>query len=258
MTAPDAPFDPGNRLVVALDVPTRRDALDLVQRIGGAASWVKVGLELFCAAGPDLVRELTGMNLRVMLDLKLHDIPKTVEGAVRQAARLGVGLLTVHAPGGSAMLEAAVKAAREDSAGPTRTRILAVTVLTSLDDADLKATGQAGSLLDLVLRRARLAAVAGCDGVVASALEAALVRATFPEPFLIVTPGIRTIGGDLESSTLAGDQKRIASPVAARRSGADLIVVGRPVREAEDPAAACRAIVRNLQLAGEASFAPID
>jgi orotidine-5'-phosphate decarboxylase len=262
VTAPsgaNAGFDPGNRLIVALDVPGRREADDLVQRLGGASSWVKVGLELFAAAGPDIVRDYVASRLRVMLDLKLHDIPETVGRATAQLSRLGAELLTVHAAGGKAMLEAAVAAARGAADGERRTRVLAVTVLTSMDQADLAATGHAGSTLDLVLGRARLAAAAGCDGVVASPLEAALVRAILPPPFLIVTPGIRTIGGDNLSATLAGDQKRIASPVQAVKMGADLIVVGRPVRDADDPAAAARAIVRNLQIAGnDMRFEPPD
>jgi orotidine-5'-phosphate decarboxylase len=237
-------FDPGNRLIVALDVPTRRDADDLVRRLGGAASWVKIGLELFCAAGPDIVRDYARNNLRIMLDLKLHDIPETVGRATREVAKLGAGLLTVHAAGGKAMLEAAVAEARGSDM-----RILAVTVLTSMDDQDLIQTGQATPSAKLVLDRAKLAREAGCDGVVASALEAALIRATLPPEFLIVTPGIRRMGGDHESATLAGDQKRVASPKQARRAGADLIVVGRPVRDADDPAAACRAIVHELRLA---------
>jgi orotidine-5'-phosphate decarboxylase len=236
-------FDPGNRIVVALDVAHRREADDLVQRLGGAASWVKVGLELFCSAGPSIVTDYARENLRVMLDLKLHDIPKTVERATQQAAQLGAGLLTVHAAGGRAMLDGAVAAARG-----TGTRVLAVTVLTSMDEADLQETGQIGPSAKLVIERAKLAHAAGCDGVVASALEAALLRATIPDKsFLIVTPGIRRMGSDTESATLAGDQKRIASPIQARRAGADLIVVGRPVRDAEDPAAACRAMAHELR-----------
>ncbi len=246
----DASFDPGNRLIVALDVPGRREADALVQRLGGAASWAKIGLELFAAAGPDLVRDYVAGRMRVMLDLKLHDIPQTVGRATAQLCKLGVDLLTVHASGGKEMLVAAVAAARAAATDGKRTRILAVTVLTSMDQTDLIATGQSGSTIDLVLGRARLAAAAGCDGVVASPLEAALVRAILPPPFLIVTPGIRTLGDENLSATLAGDQKRIASPVQAIRMGADLIVVGRPVRDADDPAAAARAIVRSIQMAG--------
>jgi orotidine-5'-phosphate decarboxylase len=241
-------FDPGNRVIVALDVPGRAEADDLVQRLGGAASWVKIGLELFCAAGPAIVRDYAASGPRVMLDLKLHDIPKTVERATAAVARLGAGLLTIHAAGGRAMMEAAVEAARD--AGDTK--ILAVTVLTSMDDADLKATGHAGTSAQIVIERARLALDSGCDGVVASALEAALLRASLPQSFLIVTPGIRRMGGDISSETISGDQKRVASARQARRAGADLIVVGRPIRDAEDPAAAARALVHELAAIEEA------
>lgn len=253
-------FDPGNRIVVALDVAARREADDLIRRLGGSASWVKVGLELFTSAGPEVVRDYVAHGLKVMLDLKLHDIPQTVERATAQVATLGAGLLTVHASGGKPMLEAAVKAARAAAAPDgSRMRVLAVTVLTSMDDADLADTGQSTPGAMLVLKRARLAAEAGCDGVVASALEAALIRASLPPSFLIVTPGIRRMGGDHESATLAGDQKRIASPIQARRAGADLIVVGRPVRDAEDPAAACRAMAHEIRtLAGDDRFDPVD
>jgi orotidine-5'-phosphate decarboxylase len=168
-----------------------------------------------------------------MLDLKLHDIPETVARATARVASLGAGLLTVHAGGGRAMLEAAVKAAGD-------MRILAVTVLTSLDDADLAAIGAQAPVEDLVKRRADLAAAAGCHGVVASPREAAAVRARVPEGFLIVTPGVRPAG------SATGDQKRVTTPAQARASGADLVVVGRPLRDAADPAAAARAIAAEL------------
>ena len=235
-------FDPGNRVIVALDVPTRRDADDLVRRLGGAASWLKIGLELFTAAGPQIVKDYVAAGARIMLDLKLHDIPQTVERATAAVAGLGAELLTIHAAGGRPMMEAAVKSARASG----HMRVLAVTVLTSMDDADLVATGQVGPSMKLVMDRAKLARESGCDGVVSSALEAALIRTLAPEPFLIVTPGIRFMGAERESQTLSGDQKRIASPRSARRSGADLIVVGRPVRDAEDPAAAARAIAHDV------------
>src|SRR6185312_3970130 len=183
-------FSVGNRLIAALDAPDRAAAARLVDRLAGVPSWVKVGLELFCAEGPQLVRELVAQKLAVMLDLKLHDIPETVARATARAASLGAGLLTVHAAGGRAMLEAAVKAARD--AGDTR--VLAVTVLTSLDDADLTAIGAQGPVGELVRRRAELAASAGCDGIVASPHEVALVRAVMPSNFLIVTPGVRPAG----------------------------------------------------------------
>lgn len=228
-------FDPGNRLIAALDVATADEADALQARLGGAAGWVKVGLELYCSVGPDIVRRAVARGARVMLDLKLHDIPETVARATRQVAGLGAGLLTVHAGGGRAMLEAAVDGARGSGM-----RVLAVTVLTSLDDRDLMEIGAVGPVADLVKRRAQLAAAAGCDGVVASPHEVATIRAATPPGFLIVTPGIRPSGA------ATGDQKRVMTPAQARAAGADLIVVGRPLRDAADPAAAARAIVAEL------------
>jgi orotidine-5'-phosphate decarboxylase len=235
-----APFDPGNRLVFPLDVASRAEAEALVARTGQVPAWMKVGLELFCAAGPGIVSDLVAAGARVMLDLKLHDIPETVARAAQQVGRLGAGLLTVHAGGGRAMLAGAVEAARATGA----TRILAVTVLTSLDERDLVDIGAVGPAADLVLRRAQLAIDAGCDGVVASPHEAAAVRAIAPPGFLIVTPGVRPAGAE------AGDQKRVTTPAAARRAGADLLVVGRPIRDAADPAAAARAIADEIAAVG--------
>jgi orotidine-5'-phosphate decarboxylase len=230
-----AELDPGNRLIAAIDVPDRAEADALIAQLGGVPSWVKLGLELFVAEGPGFVRDVAA-RARVMLDLKLHDIPETVARATRQAAALGAGLLTVHAAGGRAMLEGAVRAAREVG----DTRILAITVLTSLDDNDLAATGALGPIPDLVVRRARLAAAAGCAGVVASPHEIAAIRAACGSDFLVVTPGVRPAGAGV------GDQKRVMTPAAARAAGADLVVVGRPLRDAPDPAAAARAIVQEL------------
>lgn len=226
-------FSVGNRLIAALDTPTRDEADTLIARLAGVPSWVKLGLELFCAEGPSLVRDYTRRGLAVMLDLKLHDIPETVARATAQVATLGAGLLTVHADGGRAMLEAAVKNAGE-------MRVLAVTVLTSLDDADLAEIGATGPVGELVKRRAELALRAGCHGVVASPHEVALIRALVPDDFLIVTPGVRPAGA------AHGDQKRVTTPRQARTAGADLVVVGRPLRDAPDPAVAARAIVAEL------------
>ena len=226
-------FSVGNRLIAALDTPSRTDADAFVQRLAGVPSWVKVGLELFLAEGPSIVRDYTARGLSVMLDLKLHDIPETVARATARVASLGAGLLTVHAGGGRAMLEAAVKAAGA-------TKILAVTVLTSMDDADLAAVGAQGPVEDLVRRRADLAVAAGCHGVVASPREAAAIRARVPEGFLIVTPGVRPAGAEV------GDQKRVTTPSQARTAGADMVVVGRPLRDAPDAAVAARAIVAEL------------
>jgi orotidine-5'-phosphate decarboxylase len=236
-------FEPGNRLIVPLDVPTRQEADDLVARLAGAADWLKVGLELFIAAGPALVRDYAASGRRLMLDLKLHDIPATVERAAERAADLGARLLTVHAAGGRAMVEAAARAAARAGGGDARTRILAVTVLTSLDQRDLAEVGEDVPLAELVLRRARLAIDAGADGVVASPREAAAVREIAPRGFLIVTPGVRS------GAAATGDQKRVATAGEARAAGADLVVVGRPIRDAADPAAAARAIAGELAAA---------
>jgi orotidine-5'-phosphate decarboxylase len=223
----------GNRLIAALDTPSRGDADSLVERLGGVPSWVKIGLELFCAEGPAIVRDYTQRGLQVMLDLKLHDIPETVARATAKVAALGAGLLTVHAGGGRAMLEAAVAQAGH-------ARVLAVTVLTSLDENDLADIGARGPVADLVRRRAELAVRAGCGGVVASPHEVAMLRGVVPAEFWIVTPGVRPAGA------AKGDQKRVMTPREARAAGADLVVVGRPLRDAPDPAAAARAIVAEL------------
>ncbi|NVB84502.1 MAG: orotidine-5'-phosphate decarboxylase [Kofleriaceae bacterium] len=226
-------FSVGNRLIAALDTPTRTEADALVGKLAAVPSWVKIGLELFCSEGPSIVRDYTARGLSVMLDLKLHDIPETVARATARVAALGAGLLTVHASGGRAMLEAAVKNAGE-------MRVLAVTVLTSLDDADLADIGANGPVGELVKRRAELAARAGCHGIVASPHEVTAVRAVVPADFLIVTPGVRPAGAAV------GDQKRVMTPKQARDAGADLVVVGRPLRDAPDPAAAARAVVAEL------------
>lgn len=226
-------FDAGNRLIVPLDVPSAAEADALLARLGGVPSWIKIGLELFCAEGPAIVSRYAARGLRVMLDLKLHDIPETVARAAARVASLGAGLLTVHAGGGRAMLEAAARSAGE-------TRVLAVTVLTSLDDSDLAAIGAEGPVAALVRRRAALALAAGCHGVVASPHEVAVIRSIAPTGFLVVTPGVRPAG------SAAGDQKRVMTPREARAAGADLVVVGRPLRDAPDPAAAARAVVAEL------------
>jgi orotidine-5'-phosphate decarboxylase len=226
-------FSVGNRLIAALDTPSRADADALVGKLDGVPSWVKIGLELFCAEGPSIVRELSARGLAIMLDLKLHDIPETVGRATANVAGLGAGLLTVHASGGHAMLEAAVKAAGD-------MRILAVTVLTSLDDSDLAQIGAMSPVADLVKKRAQLAVAAGCHGIVASPHEVAILREVVPAGFLVVTPGVRPEGSP------HGDQKRVMTPRQARAAGADLVVIGRPLRDSQDPAATARAIVEEL------------
>lgn len=228
-------FALGNRLIAALDVPSRAEADAFVQSLRGEPSWVKIGLELFCSEGPTIVRDYAARGLAIMLDLKLHDIPETVARATRSVAKLGAGLLTVHAGGGKAMLAAAVKATRD-----TGTKILAVTVLTSLDDEDLTQIGANGPVGELVRRRADLAISAGCDGVVASPQEVAAIRKNAPPGLLIVTPGVRPAGAAV------GDQKRVMTAAEARKAGADLVVVGRPLRDAAEPWTVAQQIVREL------------
>jgi orotidine-5'-phosphate decarboxylase len=204
----------------------------------------KVGFEAFTAEGPELVRSLMGIGERVFLDLKLHDIPNTVRAAARQAGTLGVSLLTVHASGGRRMIEAAVEGVRsaESARGAGgRARVLAVTALTSLSPQDLSEIGFQGSPEEVVVRLARLAQAAGADGVVASPREIAVGRKACGPDFLIVTPGIRP------ASSTSDDQARTATPASAVRSGADYLVIGRPITGASDPAAAADAIAAEME-----------
>lgn len=225
------------RLIVALDVPDAAAAHKIVAAVGDSATTYKVGMQLFTAEGPDLVRDLVAAGNRVFLDLKYHDIPNTVAAAVRSAAALGVHMLTVHAAGGSKMLRAAVEAGRESN---PELKILAVTVLTSLDDEELRATGVCEQAGGQVLRLAKLALEAGCQGIVASPHEAKDLRRQLGPAFLIVTPGVRPAGAAL------GDQARVATPADAIAAGATHIVVGRPITGAADPAVAARAILDEI------------
>jgi orotidine-5'-phosphate decarboxylase len=227
-------------LIVALDAADAETARALVQKLGESVSFYKVGKELFTAVGPSIVRELAASGKKVFLDLKFHDIPNTVAGAVRSAASLGVSLLTVHASGGSRMLAAAAEAAAQSEAKPT---VLAVTVLTSLATEDLDEVGVTGGVEAQVLRLATLAIRAGCGGIVASAQEATRLRQALGTAFTLVTPGIRPAGG------VAADQARVVTPQAAIRAGADYLVVGRPITAAGNPAEAARAILQQIELA---------
>jgi orotidine-5'-phosphate decarboxylase len=227
-----------DRLIVALDLPDLSSALRHVDRLGDAVDWYKVGLQLFCAAGRDTVRELNARGKRVFLDLKLHDIPATVERTVRSLEGLPLGLLTVHGAGGPEMLRAAAGAAHALAAKP---RVLGVTMLTSLDGTELPALWNPGTTLEeKVLALARRCAEAGCDGVVASPRELHALRLTHEPPFLLVTPGIRG------PNDPAGDQKRTLSLPEALAQGADYVVVGRPILSAPDPRAAVAALAAAL------------
>ena len=216
------------RLIAALDVPTAADARALVERLGASVRFYKIGLELSTSGGYfELLDWLVKRGNRVFCDLKLYDIPETVRRAVANLRGRGVTFLTVHADRGA--MGAAVKEKGE-------VKVLAVTVLTSTGPAELAEMGYAGKLEDLVLARARAAAESGCDGVIASGLEVSGIKANFGAKLLAVTPGIRPAGGD------AADQKRVVDVAQAFRNGADYIVVGRPIRDAKDPAAAAEAI----------------
>ena len=225
-------------LIVALDYANERDALVLVDQLDPAACRVKVGKELFTACGPAIVEHLQERGFDVFLDLKFHDIPQTVAKACRAAARLGVWMLNVHASGGSTMLRAAREAVN-DAAGTQRTLLVAVTVLTSMNDAALREVGVNSSVQDQVGRLATLAAECALDGIVCSALEASRLRESVPE-LLRVTPGIRP------AQYAEDDQRRIMTPAAALAAGSDFLVVGRPITAAEDPAQALGQILSEL------------
>ena len=224
---------PTNPIFCAIDRPDLEGALELIGGLRGSMGGVKLGLEFFTSQGPAGVRAVAECGLPIFLDLKLHDIPNTVAGALRSLEGLGVGYVTLHAAGGAAMLRAA-------AAVPQRPKLLAVTLLTSLDAADLAALGVPGSPQDHVLRLGRLARTCGIDGVVCSPLEIAALRADLGPDAVIASPGIRA------QDAAPDDQKRTLSPAEALRAGADILVVGRPITAAADPAAAARALVATL------------
>ncbi|MCP5517605.1 MAG: orotidine-5'-phosphate decarboxylase [Verrucomicrobiales bacterium] len=232
-----------NPIIVALDLPTGRAALDLATRLAPHVGAVKVGKELFTAAGPEVVRALRAAGLEVFLDLKFHDIPNTVAGAVRSAVALDVRMLTVHAGGGSAMLRAAESAARTAAAerGTEPPLVLGVTVLTSMDADALREVGVAAEPAAQVQRLAALAVDAGLRGLVCSPQELSWLRRVLPAGVQLVTPGIRP------ANAAADDQKRVMTPEAAREQGADWLVIGRPITAAPDPVAAARAISQSLR-----------
>lgn len=229
--------DPRERLIVALDVSTAAAAQKIVTAVGASASTYKVGMQLYTAVGPQIVRDLLTSGRRVFLDLKYHDIPNTVGAAVAEAEKLGVSMLTIHAAGSTKMIRAAVDAAkvRRDL------MVLAVTVLTSMDGHDLDTIAMRGGLEDSVVRLANLALANGCQGIVTSAREAATVRARLGDQFAIVTPGVRPRGSSL------GDQVRVVTPAEAIAAGASHIVVGRPITEAADPRAEACAILEQIR-----------
>ena len=227
-----------DRLIVALDVSSSSEAQKIVSRIGDAVQIYKVGMQLYTAEGPQIVRDLVASGRKVFLDLKYHDIPNTIAGAVRDAVQLGVSMLTVHAAGGTKMLHAAAEAARS---ADTDLHVLAVTVLTSMDEQDLNATGVSGQVVDQVVRLASMALNAGCAGVVSSAKEVKTIRARLGSDFLVVTPGIRPAG------SAHGDQARVVTPAEAIAAGATHIVVGRPITEAANPRVQVEEILHEVE-----------
>ena len=228
------------RVIVALDFPDAGSALAAAARLDPSLCRVKVGKELFVSAGPAVVEALQRAGFEVFLDLKFHDIPNTVAGACRAAARLGVWMVNVHASGGAAMMRAAREAVAAVAKPPL---LIGVTILTSLSDAELGEVGLAGTAAENVERLARLAAASGLDGVVCSAEEASLLRGALGAGFVTVTPGIRLAG------EAKGDQSRVVTPEEAVRRGAHYLVIGRPVTQSPDPAATLQQIARSL--AGE-------
>lgn len=225
------------RLIVALDVPSAAASAELVRKLEGTCEWFKVGMELFTAAGPAAIEPIVAAGHSVFLDLKFHDIPNTVAGAVRSAAALGVRMVNVHAAGGPAML-AAAKAALDGISDPPK--LLAVTVLTSMDAAQLGATGVSRSPAEQVELLARTCIAAGINGFVCSPQEVAALRALTGPAGVLVIPGIRPAGAE------AGDQKRLATPADAIRNGASYLVVGRPITQAINPAEAARAVIEEI------------
>jgi orotidine-5'-phosphate decarboxylase len=222
-----------NPVFVALDTTDPVQARTLAEQVRDHVGGLKLGLEYFCANGPDGVCAFANLGLPIFLDLKLHDIPNTVAGAMRALHRIAPAIVTVHAAGGQAMMEAAKAAA------PDGTRVIGVTVMTSLDDSDLAAAGVSGGSAGQVERLARLTRSAGLDGIVCSGREVAAARQTWPEGFFVV-PGVRPAQGDL------GDQKRVITPADAVESGASVLVIGRPISQAADPASAARDIAASL------------
>jgi len=230
---------PKDRLAIALDFADEREAMKLVDCLDNTCQWFKVGMELYYATGNGIVQQLRNRGFNVFLDLKLHDIPITVAGDVPSATHAGASLLTIHAGGGAAMMSAAAEAA----SAPNSPRLLAVTVLTSMDASELAGIGITASPADQVLRLAKLAKKSGIDGMVCSPEEVAALRKETGPDTLLVVPGIRPAGSATD------DQKRIATPAQAIADGASMLVVGRPITRAADPAAAAQSILQEIEQA---------
>ena len=234
-----------DRIIFAVDVNDAAAAQQWIKTLAGQVGWFKIGLELFTATGPQLVENVTASGLRCFLDLKFHDIPNTVAGAVRSATALGAEMLTVHTSGGRDMLKAAATSASEtaEKLGKPRPKIIGVSVLTSLGDTDMQELGFSRTATEQAARLAELAYTSGIDGMVCSPADLELVRSVVPKDFLVITPGIRPAG------SAKGDQTRIATPASAIQAGSDLMVIGRPISQASDPRAAVAAIVAEIEAA---------
>jgi orotidine-5'-phosphate decarboxylase len=235
-----------DRIIFALDVGDLHSARSWVNMLKGRVGWFKIGLELFTATGPDIVKEVKDNGIKCFLDLKFHDIPNTVAGAVRSAVRTGADMMTVHLSGGKAMLMAAQNAAGDESSrtGNRKPMIVGVSVLTSLGSNDMADIGVERNPADQVIHLAKLASSCRLDGMVCSADDLAHIRRQVPEELMLVTPGIRPGGSQ------TGDQKRIATPSSALKAGADLLVIGRPISEAPDPVKAVQQIVEEMESIG--------
>lgn len=231
-----------DKLIFALDVPDAQSAQKYIDTLSGHVGWFKVGLELFTACGPTLVQDITNAGIRCFLDLKFHDIPNTAAGAVRSATALGAEMLTVHLSGGRDMLLRARDAAEDEAVrlGVPRVKLVGVSILTSLGDKDITEIGMKTPVIDRVAQLAQLGADCGLDGLVCSPADLPTVRPLLPADFTIITPGIRP------AWSVKGDQTRIATPAKAVADGASLLVIGRPIAQADDPAAAADRIAAEI------------
>jgi orotidine-5'-phosphate decarboxylase len=234
--------NPKDRLIVALDVDTEEKAIELVEKLKNEVRFFKVGFELFSSCGPSIIERIKETGAEIFLDLKFHDIPNTVAKAAVSVTRLGVYMFNVHGLGGYDMMKKTAEDVEEEARrlGIEKPKIIAVTILTSMDESSLKKIGINESIKDEVLKLARMAKEASLDGVVASPIEAKMIRQELGDEFLIITPGVRPAGAAIQ------DQKRIATPKSAIKDGASFIVVGRPITEAKDPVAAAREILKEI------------
>ena len=238
----DQPKDPQQRIIVALDVDTRAEALSLVKLLRGKVGLFKVGGQLFSAEGPPVVEDILRLGEQVFLDLKFHDIPNTVVKSALAAQRMGVSMFTLHASGGLKMMASVAASLKDGTPEDRRPLVLGVTVLTSLGEEDLKELGLDMPVSDQVVRLANLAKRAGLDGLVAAPLEVPLLRKHLGHSLKLVTPGIRPVGSDLH------DQNRIATPAAALQAGADFLVIGRPITASRDPLKSLEEILQSVRM----------